>query len=93
MKKLIPLLAFAVVILTAAAQDKPNPSVYGDIPDYGEKYLSPDFVKLDKKAGLLVACRTGDELLKINPETKAVESRIELGGHPSGILGSQRSGT
>lgn len=85
MKKLIPLLAFAVVILTAAAQDKPNPSVYGDIPDYGEKYLSPDFVKLDKKAGLLVACRTGDELLKINPETKAVESRIALGGHPSGI--------
>lgn len=85
MKKLIPLLAFAVVILTAAAQDKPNPSVYGDIPDYGEKYLSPDFVKLDKKAGILVACRTGDELLKINPETKAVESRIALGGHPSGI--------
>ena len=51
MKKLIPLLAFAAVTLTAAAQDNPNPSVYGDIPDYGEKYLSPDFVKLDKKAG------------------------------------------
>ena len=51
--------------LAPCAAEKTPPSVYGDIPDYGEKYLSPDFVKLGKSA-LAVTCRTGDELLPVS---------------------------
>lgn len=60
-----------------------NPSVYGDIPDYGERYLSPDFLQTGAGGNLFVTCRTGDELLILNSDK--VQKRIPLPGHPSGV--------
>jgi len=59
-----------------------NPAVYGDIPDYGERYLSPDFIKLSN-GRVFVTARTGDELIILKGEK--VEKRVALGGHPSGV--------
>lgn len=56
--------------------------VYGDIPDYGEKYLSPDFVK-SLNDTIFVTARTGDELIVLK-EDKVIK-KIALGGHPSGV--------
>ena len=60
-----------------------NPSVYGDIPDYGERYLSPDFLQFGAGGNLFVTCRTGDELLILKSDK--VQKRVALPGHPSGV--------
>ena len=60
-----------------------NPSVYGDIPDYGERYLSPDFLQFGAGGNLFVTCRTGDELLMLKSDK--VQKRVALPGHPSGV--------
>jgi len=66
-----------------------DPIVHGDIPDYGEKYLSCEVVKFAPNGKLLVTCRTGNELLII--ENDEVASRIPLSGHPSGLAISKDS--
>ena len=46
--KIIGAFAVAFFILTAAyaqTKDEIARGIYGDIPDYGEKYLSPDIIK------------------------------------------------
>lgn len=78
------LIAALFSALAPCAAEETPPPVYGDIPDYGEKYLSPDFVKLGKSE-LAVTCRTGDELLLLDPQSKGVKARVPLGGHPSGL--------
>ncbi len=71
-----------VIISTLSLNAKDNPAVYGDIPDYGEKYLSPDFIKVNGDR-IFVTARTGDELIIL--KDKKIEKRIALGGHPSGV--------
>lgn len=82
LNSILTALLFSAPALCAA--EKAPAHVYGDIPDYGEKYLSPDFVRLGK-AALAVTCRTGDELLLLDPQSREVRSRVALGGHPSGL--------
>lgn len=81
-------LCFCVASINfASAQTKANPAVYGDIPDYGEKYLSPDFIVAKEPDTLFVTCRTSDELLVLKNEK--VSAKIPLGGHPSGVAVSK----
>ncbi len=54
----------------------------GDIPDYGQTYLSPDFVK-PGGGKLFITCRTGDKLLVL--EGGKVEKEVLLPQHPSGL--------
>ena len=56
MKKVFAFLTFLAVFSALSAKD--SPAVYGDIPDYGERYLSPDFVKAHGDR-LFVTARTG----------------------------------
>lgn len=90
MKRTILIAAAAVlggqIFGSFAAEIAPsnNPAVYSDVPDYGEKYLSPDFVVSTTDGGLAITCRTGDELLLLSPDKK-VSKRIQLGGHPAGV--------
>ena len=70
-------LAFFIATIANA-----NPAVYGDIPDYGEKYLSPDFVKSSGER-IFITARTGDELVILAKDK--IQRRIALGGHPSGV--------
>ncbi len=79
MKIFLYILLLAVAINLNASE---NPAVYGDIPDYGEKYLSPDFVKINKDR-VFVTARTSDELIILNKGK--IERRVQLGGHPSGV--------
>ena len=75
---------FFVSLIASFAQA--NPAVYGDIPDYKEKYLSPDFIKAS--AGrVFITARTGDELIVLANDK--VQRRIALGGHPSGVAVSK----
>lgn len=80
MKKVFAFLTLLTVFGWLSAKD--SPAVYGDIPDYGEKYLSPDFVKAHGDR-LFVTARTGDELLILKNDK--LEKRVALGGHPSGV--------
>jgi len=59
-----------------------NSAVYGDIPNYGEKYLSPDFVKACNDR-VFITARTGDELIILSKDK--IQRRVALGGHPSGV--------
>lgn len=67
------------------AAEVSNPAVYGDIPDYGEVYLSPDFVMISPQNEIAVTCRTADKMLFVNPQNKTVRASVDVGGHPSGI--------
>ncbi len=60
-----------------------NPQIFGDIPDYGENYMSPDFVKVLPPNIILVTCRTSNELLKLVDEKPV--SKLKLPSHPSGL--------
>jgi len=80
---------FVIVLLSKALLFAENSGVYGDIPDYGEKYLSCEVVKFAPNGKLLVTCRTGDELLIL--ENDKVIANIALSGHPSGIAVSEDS--
>ncbi len=71
------------IAVSSFAQDKKNqqPEIYGDIPDYKEYYLSPDFVKTAKDK-IFVSCRTGKALLIV--EGKKIR-KINLPNFPSGL--------
>ena len=71
-----------IVFALASSLLNANPAVYGDIPDYGEKYLSPDFVKACKDR-IFITARTGDELIILSKDK--IQRRVALGGHPSGV--------
>ena len=77
---------FILAFITAAARAEDSSPVYGDIPDYGEKYLSPDFVKVHGER-VYVTARTGDELIILKGDK--IERRIKLNGHPSGVAVSK----
>ncbi len=83
--KTIKIVLFFILTLaqvTSLAQDKKAKSVvYGDIPDYKEYYLSPDFIK---SAGekIAISCRTGKALVILdNGKTK----KISLSNFTSGL--------
>ena len=76
---------FILISLTQAlvAQDKQAKQavVYGDIPDYKEYYLSPDFIKSAKNK-LVISARTGKALV-VFEDGKA--RKISLPNFPSGL--------
>ena len=73
------LTAFASI---AFAQDKQNAQVvYGDIPDYKEYYLSPDFIRATKDS-LVISARTGKAIVVLkNGKTR----KISLPNFTSGL--------
>ena len=79
--------SFFIIILTLVstvfAQQKQQlqTQVYGDIPDYKEYYLSPDFVK-SAKDKVFVSCRTGKALLVIDGSKN---KKINLPNFTSGL--------
>ena len=50
-------------LLLCADQQSGQTEVYGDIPDYGEFYLSPDYVAKAKDGTLCITCRTGKGIM------------------------------
>lgn len=86
-KKIAVLAISALSASFCAAQMPYKPTVYGDIPDYKERYLSPDFVVSLPPDNIYVTARTGDELLIIKGDK--VSAKIPLGGHPSGLAVSK----
>ena len=61
--KTILFLMLFFAIGTSFSQEKPKQNqVYGDIPDYKEYYLSPDFIK-NANGKTVISCRTGKAVL------------------------------
>ena len=79
--KLALFIAATIAACFAYAQKAPTPTVYGDIPDYGQEYLSPDFVRC-AKSKIFVSCRTGKAVAVI--ENGAVR-KIPLPNFVSGM--------
>ncbi len=68
---------------TSAAQPKQSAEVYGDIPDYGQYYLSPDFVRCGG-GKIAVSARTGKAVLTLDGNGKVL-SKIPLPTFSSGV--------
>ena len=80
-KFLVFLLFFATLFAFAQKKQAKAPVIYGDIPDYKEYYLSPDFVK-SAKGKVFVSCRTGKALLVIDGNKN---KKINLPNFTSGL--------
>jgi len=78
------LFMFCAHLLCADAAKDP---VYNDIPAYGARYLSPEAIAYAGGGAMLVAARTGDELLVL--ENSKLVKTIPLEGHPSGIAAAK----
>lgn len=57
---------------------------FGDIIDYGQEYLSPEYIVADQNSQtLVVGCKTGDKILVLKDEK--VIGEIPLGARVSGL--------
>ncbi len=73
-----------VLALPAAAHCADEPRFFGDVIDYGEEYLSPEYIDSDQSSNtLIVGCKTGDKVLILKNDKLAGE--IPLGGRVSGV--------
>ena len=91
-KGMAVLVAACAAFSAFGADGKPAEyEVFGDIPNYGEKYLSPDFIVPASDGSILVTARTGRELLILKNDK--LEGKVELGGFPSGLAVSKDAKT
>ncbi len=81
--KVLGIWIFTVCLCLGCAYAAPKAGVYGDIPDYGAEYLSPEFIVRVAPEKFLVTARTGDKLLLL--EKGKVKKSVALAGHPSGV--------
>ncbi len=87
MKNFLRLFTICICALTfnvnAQTKEEIAKGIYGDIPDYGQKYLSPDFVKC-ANSKVYITCRTGNEVRALDKFGKVLNV-IPVKGSPSGI--------
>lgn len=84
MKKSLLAVFISITLFSTLFAQQSNYAVYGDIPNYNERYLSPDFISFSNES-ILISCRTGDALLVLDRKTKSRLKEIKLDGHPSGL--------
>ncbi len=76
------LLCGVAVVFLASTSVQAHGEFYGDIPDYGAKYLSPEAIHFAPDGKLLVACRTA-KMLKILDAKAQPLADVKLSGYVS----------
>ena len=77
--KIILLATLSFMSVASATEER----FFGDIIDYGENYLSPEFIASHDGKTILVGCKTGDKVLTIKNDK--VSSSLDLGARVSGL--------
>ncbi len=91
LKNTIKILLCAIAsTFLASTSVQANGEFYGDIPNYGEKYLSPESIHFAPDGKLLIGCRTG-KILKILDAKAQPLADIEMSGFISSFAISQDS--
>lgn len=79
----ILILQILAINLVFAENDANDARFFGEIVDYGEEYLSPEYLASPNKNTLIVGCKTGDKLILLKNDKLA--SSLNLGARVSGV--------